>query len=83
VSDYIEDEDGAPIVEPEVFGKLIGLLHAEGGRLIIHFDKSREEWMVGVEFGQEAEDSDMAGGASYSLGPLPEAIHAVVRECRL
>jgi hypothetical protein len=49
-------------------------LAGEGGRLTIAFARGEidtppdDRWIVGYEFGREAEDSDMAGGASYGIG---------------
>lgn len=41
-------------------------------------------WMVSYEFGKEAEDSDMVGGAAYGVGDTPEeALRQVLEQCRL
>lgn len=48
--------------------KVARVLEKEGGRLAIAYDHHRAEWVVGLEFGQEADDSDMAGGAAYGTG---------------
>lgn len=42
------------------------------------------EWIAACEFGQEAPDSDMAGGAAYGVAPTAdEAIAHVLREIGL
>jgi hypothetical protein len=50
----------------------------EGSLGISYKDK---EWTVGYVFGQEAPDSDMAGAASYAVGPqLSQCLQQVVEE---
>jgi hypothetical protein len=62
-------------------------LAGEGGRLTIAFRQGEvdtppdDRWIVGYEFGREAEDSDMAGGASYGMGAnLNQALRQVFDE---
>jgi hypothetical protein len=44
----------------------------------------REDVLVSVEFGREADDSDMVGGAAYGVGPtLEEALESVVADLGL
>lgn len=80
--------------EPQPFyetdGMMLGLLDhlaGEGGRLAIAFNRGDpgpgkdDSWVVAYEFGREAEDSDMAGGASYGIGGnLNEALRTVFIE---
>lgn len=52
------------------------------GRLVIS-QTSKGEWVIGYEFGKEAEDSDMAGGAAYGIGPsLTMALNQTVQDLR-
>ena len=90
MSDLIEDQDGAPICEPEKIGRLIGFLAKEGGHLTIVYSELDERenkpnrWLIGIEFGREAEDSPMVAGASYHVGPdLPGCIDRVIEELKL
>ena len=53
------------------------------GQLVVS-QSSKGEWVIGYTFGREAEDSDMAGGAAYGVGPsLTSAIDQVMRDLRL
>jgi hypothetical protein len=50
------------------------------GQLVITLN-DRHEWVVGYEFGKEAEDSPMSAGASYGLSSaLYQALDQVVKE---
>lgn len=43
-----------------------------------------KEWVVSAEFGKEADDSPMAGGAAYGLdADLRVAVEAVAADCGL
>lgn len=54
-------------------------LTREGGRLYVSHDL--DTWVVGIEFGKEAPDSDMAGGAAYGRGEtMIEALRQAVDE---
>lgn len=68
-------------------------LTEQGGKIVIshHARQSGDElqvsaresdpWVVGIEFGQEAPDSDMAGGAAYGMGDtMIEALQKAVDE---
>lgn len=63
-----------------------GLIAAGGGTFAITLvskDKEDEHWVAMAEFGQEAEDSPMVGGASYGMGPSAnEAVSTVLTETR-
>jgi hypothetical protein len=48
--------------------KILEHLHVEGGRLTVAYDDEEDDWTVAFEFGHEAEDSPMVGGASYATG---------------
>lgn len=46
--------------------------------------RTGDEWVIGATFGREAEDSPMAGGATYGHGAtLAEALAAPARDLRL
>ncbi len=73
--------------------KLLRFLEQEGGRLMVHralnepatdeHPARRAGWTVGVEFGQEDPDSDMAAGASYAAeSDLFVALTKVATEIR-
>lgn len=72
---------------PPVFDQLLDHLQANGGKIVIGCDEDRaygREWIVGYEFGREAEDSDMAGGAAYGMGPdLDSAVTQVADQVGL
>ena len=60
-----------------------GLTAAQGGSVTVAFSSERNEWMVAAEYGQEAEDSPMAGAASYQHGTTArEAIDRMLTETR-
>jgi hypothetical protein len=50
----------------QLMDKILEFLQRQGGRLMAHYDTSTQDWVVGVEFGRETPDSDMAGGAAYA-----------------
>lgn len=60
------------MVEPTQFDEFAAVadhMMTYGGRLVISFQFGRANGAtVGYEFGREADDSDMAGGASYGIG---------------
>lgn len=57
------------------------LEHEGGGHLGVAYIDHRAEWLVAVEWGQEAEDSPMAGAASYGTGDtLEQALDQVLAE---
>lgn len=61
---------------------IAGLRQAGGGgfSLALHDDG---QWMAATEFGREAPDSPMAGGASYGMGPTAHAaVDMVLAETR-
>ena len=63
------------------FTKLTQFLKSEGGQLVITYNNDKEKWVLGLEFGREAEDSDMAGGASYYSGiDLEWGLNQIVQE---
>lgn len=63
---------------------LLAHMVGQGGALGITHRDIEGEWLVGYEFGQEAEDSPMAGGAAYATaGTLTEAVAAIVGQLRL
>jgi hypothetical protein len=71
----------------EMMSGVLDHLAGEGGRLTIAFRQGEvdtppdDRWIVGYEFGREAPDSDMAGGASYGMGAnLNEALRQVFDE---
>lgn len=54
-----------------------------GGTLTVVLDEAGD-WAAAYVFGREADDSPMAGGASYGVGASPyEALRMIVDECRL
>ena len=68
----------------EMLKKLLAYLGEQGGVLIIQKTEDvQPPWMVSFEFGKEAEDSDMVGGAAYGAGELEESIRQVVSQCGL
>lgn len=64
----------------ESLGMIMGHAHQQGqGVLALSYDG--QTWVAAYEFGREAEDSDMAGGASYAQSPhLPDALRRVAEE---
>lgn len=55
----------------EQFQELMRRLHSfmlQQGNASLGIVLVGEEWSVSLEFGKEAEDSDMVGGASYQVG---------------
>lgn len=45
--------------------------------------RSPNEWSIHMEFGREAEDSPMAGGAAYGMGDtLEEALNQALKDLR-
>jgi hypothetical protein len=53
------------------------------GVSISHSDDPREgrDWVVGIEMGREAPDSDMVGGAAYGVaGKLTDALEQALSE---
>lgn len=65
-----------------------GLLAAGGGQVVltspdpgVDLAMDISVWRVGLVFGQEADDSPMAGGAAYGSGPsLQQALRAALDE---
>ena len=53
----------------------------EGGLVITAH--SEDEYTIGYEFGSEAPDSPMAGGAAYGIGSATEALVSVATELGL
>lgn len=68
----------------DLLTRLITHLGDDEGRLVIVHDPEKEpdqRWMVAYEFGREAPDSDMAGGASYHLSAtLTQALLSTAHE---
>lgn len=63
--------------------RIINTLSEDGGRVMISFDpdKKGDTWMVGMEWGREAPDSDMAGAAAYGLrDTLESALSAALED---
>jgi hypothetical protein len=54
------------------FGQALDRIDAEGGQLVIS-KNADQEWLVGLTWGKEAEDSDMAGAAAYGVGHSADA----------
>ncbi|MGQ0774576.1 MAG: hypothetical protein ACT4NY_09185 [Pseudonocardiales bacterium] len=55
-------------------------LARESGRLMIACD-TQKQWLVGIEFGREDEDSDMYAAAAYGVGATAqEAITKALAE---
>lgn len=52
----------------EAMKRLHDFLADQGGQLTMAFGIDNE-WTVGMIWGQEAPDSDMAGGASFAVDP--------------
>lgn len=55
-----------------------GLVYNGHGAFTVAYDGERKQWSVATEFGFEADDSDMAGGAAYGVGTTDEALAPVV-----
>lgn len=56
-------------------------LAREGGGFGIVFNMERGKWFTSLEFGREAEDSPMAGGAAYGVSATAEeAIRQIVEQ---
>jgi len=72
----------------EQLERLLRHLHTNGGRLTILFDPAGESgctepWTLGYEFGKEADDSDMVGGAAYASSlSLGQAVADLYEEVR-
>lgn len=57
-------------------------IEREGGLVSVRYDKP--DWLVAVEFGQEAPASGIVAGAAYGVAPtLDEAIGQVRRELKI
>lgn len=60
------------------------LLQQGGGRFGLSFNNdpvTEEPWLAALEWGQEAPDSDMYGGAAYGLDEIPAlAVEKCLRE---
>jgi len=57
---------------------------AGGGVFAMVLKQGGGEWVVSAEFGQEAPDSPMAGGAAYGLdGDLRRALETAAHDCRI
>jgi hypothetical protein len=56
---------------PPVFDQILDHMRDQdgGGQLVISTRGTGEDWVVGYHFGKEADDSPMAGGAAYGMGP--------------
>ena len=71
----------------EYLKKLVKYLDEQdgGGALVIQrTEDDAVPWMVSFEFGKEAEDSDMVGGAAYGAADTAEeALKQVVSQCGL
>jgi hypothetical protein len=71
----------------ELLAKLVAYLGEQegGGVLLLHkSDDKTSPWMVSFEFGKEAEDSDMVGGAAYGAAETAEeAVKQVAAQCGL
>lgn len=59
------------------------LLNQEAGQLTLVLDPDGDDgWTVAMTFGQEAPDSDMAGGAAYGTGTTAaDALREALHEC--
>jgi hypothetical protein len=71
---------------PPVFDRLLDHMRDQdgGGQFVISTRGTGNEWVVGYTFGKEAEDSDMAGGAAYGMGPdLDSAVTQVAEQVGL
>jgi hypothetical protein len=68
----------------ELMAGILDHLAQEDGRLMVSHRPATdgsERWVVGYEWGHEAEDSDMVGAASYGMGPvLRDALQQVFDE---
>ena len=67
--------------------RLVRFLEQEGGGLHVHRTVTGQGrspgWTVGIEFGQEDPDSDMAAGASYAAETdLLVALNKIATEIR-
>lgn len=61
---------------------LLDTLGEQGGSLAINGEDDGE-WIVAIEFGREADDSPMAGGAAYGAGStMAEALDSAAKELR-
>jgi hypothetical protein len=66
-----------------LIGQALETVEEEGGRLMIS-KMDDGSWVVGMEWGREAEDSDMAGAAAYGLQPnLYDALDQALGEVGL
>lgn len=65
----------------EELERLVTLIRDQGGTFTV---ANRDgEWLIGCEFGREAEDSPMAGGALYGIGrTFEEAAASAVADVR-
>lgn len=55
----------------KMFDDISVFLGKEGGSFALSYSKKRNEWMAALEFGQEAPDSPMVGGAAYAVHEVP------------
>jgi len=67
---------------PPEIDNILKHMELHGGRITFatHTVDRKQGWLVGYEFGREAEDSDMAGGAAYGTGPDLDSAVAEVAE---
>jgi hypothetical protein len=63
---------------------LLATVREQGGRVLISYDDEDHVWMIGMEWGREAPDSNMAGAAAYGLqDKFEDALNQVVGEAGL
>ena len=69
----------------EKLAAIIGHAERQGPyRFGFGYDDDQKAFFVGYEFGKEAPDSPMFGGASYGSGEtLDQALDEVIKECRI
>jgi hypothetical protein len=60
-----------------LLGQAIEVIEEEGGRVLISKNDDGT-WVVGMEWGKEAEDSPMAGAAAYGLD---DSLDAALERC--
>lgn len=70
-----------PSMDPAaLLERLKGHLDKTGGAIVVSRSK-QGDYIAGSEWGQEADDSPMAGGASYGMGATPmKALHDMLTE---
>jgi hypothetical protein len=67
----------------QIMERLAKHVEGAGGGVFGMALKESGEWVVSAEFGREAPDSPMVGGAAYGHGELRQALETAAADCGL